>query len=526
MHLTVPGALVCLGVATAQSVPPDEIRSRTMPYVPPSGVTLRTEVRVVEIPVVVRDERLRAVGGLIRDDFEIYDNGKKQAITSFSVQSFAPHGEAADAAATKDATRPRFLALCFDDLHLLPDGLERAKDAAKRFVRTSLAPGDRVVVVRTSRSEDSQFTADVPTLVAQIANVTAFLQGINDDSERCPAHFEPYEAYKIAANRDPGGQVLKEKLAECRGCYGFSTCNEGMITSAASAIWAHVRSSTVSSLGVIQGLVDGMKQLPGQRIVLLTSGGFLTGTLEADVNRLMDRARRAEVVIDGLDARGLYLNASAGMAYDGMGILASGTGGTFFHNNNDMERGFRELGMVPESSYVLGFAPPGAADGSFHKLKVRLTVRKGYSVEARLGYTAVPADDYSKISKLDGEAMGSDTIADLPASFTWEQWKGPNIAVIAHLDIGRLHFRPWQGRRTQQLSIVAIVRDSHGGLVAGKRSVLRLSFREETFAQFAKTGFTTAMIIKAPPGRYSVRVVAEDAMEGKLAAASGEVEIK
>jgi hypothetical protein len=76
----------------------------------------------------------------------------------------------------------------------------------------------------------------------------------------------------------------------------------------------------------IFSLVDGMAKLPGQRMIMLTSGGFLTGTFEADVDRLMDKARHAEVVIDGLDARGLYLNASAGMAYDGMGILASGKG--------------------------------------------------------------------------------------------------------------------------------------------------------------------------------------------------------
>jgi VWFA-related protein len=516
--------VACLCAAAAQSVPADEIRSRTEPYVPPSGVTLRTEVRVVEVPVVVRDDRFRAVAGLTRDDFEIYDNGKKQAISSFSVQSFAPHGEASVAAASKDAPRPRFLALCFDDLHLLPAALQPVKDAAERFVRTSLAPGDRVVVVRTSQSEDSQFTGDVPTLVAQIAKVTAFLQGIQDDSERCPAHFEPYEAYKIAAHMDPGGQVLNEKLAECLRCYG-SKCPEGLITSAASAIWAHVRSSTVNSLGAIQGVVDGMAQLPGQRIILLTSGGFLTGTLDADVNRLMDKARRAEVVINGLDARGLYLDARAGMAYDGMGLLASGTGGTYFHNNNDMERGFRELGMVPETSYVLGFAPPGAADGTFHKLKVRLAARKGYSVEARLGYTALAAN--SKISKLDSEAMASDTIADLPASFTWEQWKGRvGITTIVHLDIGRLHFQPWEDRRTQKLTIVAVVLDKDGGFVAGQRSELQLSFRDATFRELSKTGFTTAMTVKAPPGSYRVRAVALDALEGKLSAASGAVEIK
>jgi hypothetical protein len=123
--------------------------------------------------------------------------------------------------------------------------------------------------------------------------------------------------------------------------------------------------------------------------------------------------------------------------------------------------------------------------------------------------------------------MASDTIADLPASFTWEQWKGRvGITTIVHLDIGRLHFKPWEDRRTQKLTIVAVVLDKDGGFVAGQRSELQLSFRDATFRELSKTGFTTAITVKAPPGSYRVRAVALDALEGKLSAASGAVEIK
>ena len=37
--------------------------------------------------------------------------------------------------------------------------------------------------------------------------------------------------------------------------------------------------------------------------------------------------------------------------------MADATGGTFFHNNNDLEAGFRRLAAVPEFSYLLGFSP-------------------------------------------------------------------------------------------------------------------------------------------------------------------------
>ena len=34
------------------------------------------------------------------------------------------------------------------------------------------------------------------------------------------------------------------------------------------------------------------------------------------------------------------------------------------------------------------------------------------------------------------------------------------------------------------------------------------------------------MTLKAPPGDYSVRAVAQDALDGKMAASSGNVEVK
>jgi VWFA-related protein len=232
------------------------------------------------------------------------------------------------------------------------------------------------------------------------------------------------------------------------------------------AIWEHTQKNSKNTLRAIEGLVGGMAKLPGERMILLASTGFLTGNLEVDQDRLMAKALHAEVVINTLDAKGLYAvipegdaSAPAGwvlpreriveaknaervaQAQDSaMAVLASGTGGTFCHNNNDLALGFRRLGMVPETMYVLGFSPSGvAADGRFHSLKVRLAADKRYSLQARLGYAAASANaaaPNSPLSRLDSEAMASDTIADLPVRFTWEQWAGPpGITVVVHLDL-------------------------------------------------------------------------------------------
>ena len=66
------------------------MRMRNSPWVPPVQYTLRTETRVVEVGVVVRDSRSHSVGGLTRDDFEIEDGGKKREITAFSTETSSP----------------------------------------------------------------------------------------------------------------------------------------------------------------------------------------------------------------------------------------------------------------------------------------------------------------------------------------------------------------------------------------------------------------------------------------------------
>jgi hypothetical protein len=63
--------------------------------------------------------------------------------------------------------------------------------------------------------------------------------------------------------------------------------------------------------------------------------------------------------------------------------------------------------------------------------------------------------------------------------------------------------------------MIAALMDGGGNFIAGRRSELEQDFKETTFDQFTKTGFTAALT-----------AVAQDGVEGKLAAASGNVLIK
>jgi VWFA-related protein len=544
------------GPAAAQSIPPEEMRALTVPYVPPAMFKVRTQVDLVEVPVVVRDSRQRAVAGLSREDFELHDDGKKQAITTFSVQHFAVRGEGgsgrneavrADASAPKEATtRPRFVALLFDNLNTGSTALKPATDAAARFVRTSLAPGDRVAVVTTATAGKTDFLEDVPALLEQIARVTGQQRFSDDGAGECP-HIRAYEAYLIVNRLDRG--VLQAKVDELRACLGPMSEPESKVTSLSQVIWEHALFNSRNTVWTLESLVSAMSRLPGQRMILLTSAGFYSGNLELEEDQLMAKALHSEVVINTLDVKGLYAVTPGGAAEtrqtaptarakitniqtqarepeaknDAMASLALGTGGTFYHNSNDLADGFRKLGIVPETVYVLGFAPTeGAADGRYHSLKVRLTLGGRYAVQARLGYmapAAAAAVQAAPVSRLDRAMTAADTVADLPAGFFWGQREAtPGITLVIQLDIKGLHFENVQKRWTKKLTIAAVLTDSHGGFVTGKRTELELNFTEATYARLSGTGTKIAMTLLAPPGSYAARAVVQDA-EGKLAAA-------
>jgi hypothetical protein len=200
---------VLLGLAFAQSIPEAEIRAMSYPYAPPDVHILRAHVELVEVPVVVRDSHQRAVAGLTRDNFEISDTGKIQTITSFSVQDFARQRESQASASAapapsdrKNSSRPRFVTLLFDNLNTSNADLKPAKDAAQRFIATSLAPGDRVAVATTAATEIVEFTGDLQALASRIAKVTGQQRLVEDGGLMCPS-IRPIQAYLLAYNLEP-----------------------------------------------------------------------------------------------------------------------------------------------------------------------------------------------------------------------------------------------------------------------------------------------------------------------------------
>ncbi len=304
---------------------PKEIGANIRTYWPRSRFTLRADSNLVEVGVVVRDNRGRAIGGLGKDDFEIEDAGRRQDITLFSVETSTPRPKTvpetlktvANRAVESPRYQLRYVALLFDDYSMPFAHQFYVKEAAKRFVRGGLSQGDRVGLFTTSGKQIVPFTDDGAKLAAAIDGYNSFPHA--PDGGICPK-LTPYDAYVIANRIDFETLAVKsEERAVCSrgrsplaggrrpgqvGHWPFPGTDPVMMQ--AEAMWTQIRDTSMRALETVGRLVDYMAQLPGGRMVLLASSGFLVGTLEREQQDVINRALRAEVVINAIDAKGLY----------------------------------------------------------------------------------------------------------------------------------------------------------------------------------------------------------------------------
>src|SRR5438270_11242674 len=107
--------------------------------------TSTINVHVVELPVSVLDESGNPVRGLTAANFALYDEKKKQAITSFDTVDFGADAPASAISPMNPAARRSFV-LLFDLGFTSPRAMSRAQDAARRFVTESTGPRDLIAV--------------------------------------------------------------------------------------------------------------------------------------------------------------------------------------------------------------------------------------------------------------------------------------------------------------------------------------------------------------------------------------------
>jgi len=273
---------------------------------------------------------------------------------------------------------------------------------------------------------------------------------------------------------------------------------------------------------------------------------------------VIDRAIRSDVMISSLDARGLYTVVpggdvsktpstspfAAGMELhyqtesavaedDVLSDLAYATGGNFFHNNNDLDAGFKSVAATPEYFYTLGFAPQNLKlDGSYHHLKVSLKQPAKLTLQARNGYyapkhAADPAEEAKQ--EIEEAVFSQEELHDLPVELHTQFFKPSDaeakLAILAHVDVQHIRYRKVDGRNINELTVVSAIFNRNGVFVQATQKDLTMRWKDATLESKLGSGITLKTSFDVKPGSYLVRLVVRDKEGQLMSAENGAIEI-
>jgi VWFA-related protein len=531
----------------------DEIVSHDSP------ATFKVRVNVVLVRVVVRDSNGKVVTNLKKEDFQLADERKPQIISSFSEEtplSQAPTtkmdpGDAnSESAVVKAPELPeRFVTLYFDDSHLSTQDAMVSRQAATKLFAT-MAAGDRLAIFSTSGQVEQDFTADRGRLEEALKRILRHSLSMDSPMDCPPMSY--YEAYSIVYGKDPGAlQTAIEDILNCMGPLDPTAAAhlaEGMAQRELNIEEAQLQRTYQN----LEALIRRMSVLPGRRVIVMMSPGFFVTPGMQWTGEVIDRATKANVVIDTIDARGLWVESAYDASNPGtsspikqrferteqllkgdvLGELADGTGGSFFRNRNDIDQGLLQAAAEPEVSYVLGFTPQNLKlNGKFHNLKVTLTGKQKWGLQARHGYFAPRGESNPEATaqeEIQQAVFSQEEMHEVPVECQAQFFKGADgvhLSVVTHMGTEELKFRKVDRRNQDTLTITTAIFDENGRMLAGLQRVLDLRLKDVTLERANKTGLNVKLSFDLQPGTFLVRTVVRDSEGAQMGATNRAVVI-
>jgi VWFA-related protein len=541
--------LAC-GHASSTAQRPFGLPRMTIPEAPqqerdePDQPMFRAEVTRVEVSALVLDREGKPVRGLTADDFEVFENGMRQVVRSFTPFTYEPDllvlpdpvvtrvGDDVPPASTPAsnyyASASRVFALILDDLHVDVRRTQVARAAARRLVE-QLSPSDLLFVVTTSSSESTgYFTRDRRTALRMIdgfmgqrlLNQTVARRqeapsggGVqHDDSAGRYDHYLRLTSTirdVSLALRDVNGRRKTVILLSEGSSFGA-----GMENMAVRMPQASDRARVNASSGTLRLMNEALAAAAAGNVAVYPLSPVGLGNEEADLMR----------GFGAVDATALMaVLTEAQQAKEMMRDLAALTGGVSLVDTNDLLAGIDRAVRDASSHYVLTYEPDTPAKGNEYRtieVKVR---RPGVRVLARRGYRApgvrpppamkVPGSLPAQLRTLLAGVMPDDglpmRVQAVPVS---RAGKRTTVAVVVEVN-GTLLGAQADGALRVEQGLLTV--NGTGKADNGMRRTFDLTLTPVQQQVLAGTGLRSVWAVDLPNGTHQLRVASVDTMTGR-----------
>ncbi|HEY6120269.1 MAG TPA: VWA domain-containing protein [Pyrinomonadaceae bacterium] len=539
---------------------------------PEDVVRIRTDL--VQTDVVVVDKNDQPIKDLKLEDFELYDNGKKQALKVaefINSQESVPTQQrtASEIKATVESTSApglsakdvkRVVAFVIDDLTIEVEDLTVIRNTLLNFVNNKMQDGDLVAIVRVIGGKGllQQFTSDRQLLRRAIAAIGPV-------------------AHPFANSNLPDQEKLANPLAPVLpGSPTDSQPEAPEIYSANDDLNRFFRG--LSALTTANFVVNSLRDIPGHKNLVIISAGipiFETGAsgsnysnITALLNQLSDNAMRAGVVINTLDPRGLRATPgvvgfnqtpgrsalggggdpsfgrgstrdqavfgpllAGGSEHLGLSTIAAYTGGVSIVNTNNFDDGLQKILARSNGYYLLAYTPGEPFDNKFHKLEVKVKA-SGAKVYNHARYLATeeksakgPRTKEEEIAAAARSPLTRREIDVTPSLGVKFENNKATVGVNLLIAANALHFNDNADKLETSLDVVGFVFDQLGKLSTGFSETINLKLSAEQYRRALMDGIPYSTNLELPPGYYQLRSVVRESSSGNLGTFSKYLEI-
>ncbi len=507
---------------------------------------IQVTTELVLVNVVAHDKKGNLVRDLKKGDFTLFEDGKKQEISTFdfeNVDELQTAGTAEStvsgvagagtllrsgkqAALSLDARDRRLMLLFFDFSAMDPEQIDRSVEAAKKFVGTKMQPADLMALVSlaTNMRVDLDFTDNKTKLMAAL---TAYSSGQGQGF-------------------DNGSTGSAEGAAETSGAFSaddtdFNTFNADR------------------KLLALQSLMQALGKLPQKKSLIYFSNGISQSGADnqSALRATTAAAVKANVSIYSLDIRGLQafppggeaqsaslrgqsaysgaavLNDLSGNAasQDTLATLSSDTGGKAFFDSNDFGSVFLQVQKDSSAYYVLGFTSNNALkDGRFRRLKVQVN-RTDLKLDFRAGYYA--GRDFEHLKRADREQQLEDELeAQLPrvdvplyagAAYFRQDDSHYYLAVSLVIPGSQI---PFVTEKEKDNATIDIIGEALGGgkfRVGQLRDTVKLAVESTQQVRRKNVQYNTGFVLA--PGSYHLKFVIRENQTGRMGSFETDVQI-